>query len=353
MLLDRYIARAVITGIVVAALVFGGLFLFIDFVRQLKMIGTGDYGVMAALYYVLLNLPQRLYELAPSVILVGTLLSLGAMAAGSELVVMRAAGMSIARISRSVLQAGLVIIVLVAVVGEFVVPLSTNKAQAMRVQAMNQSVMVGDNRELWSRDGSRYIRIQTLLPGSQLRDVTLYQLDENRHLQRVTHIRDARPQNGGWLLSDVSSSVIGEQGVKTEQIASQYTDRLVNAELFEVLKTEPEAMSVRDLYSYAQYLQQNNLDAEVYRLQFWMKLFTPLTCITMLLLALPLVFGSQARSGGTGQRVVIGLSIGIAFYVFNGLVNHLGLVYGAPPVLSAALPPLLAATVVIWLLRRA
>ena len=353
MLIDRYLARAVLGGIAVTAMVFAGLFLFIDFVRELKQVGVADYTAMRALVYVALNLPQRLYELAPSVILVGTLLSLGAMASGSELVVMRASGMSIARITRSVVQAGLLIIVLVVLLGEYVAPYSVSKAQAMRVQAMNQSVMVGDRQGVWSRDGERYIHIRKVLPDRELRDIHLYELDASGKLKVATHIERARPQGQGWLLSQVSTSLIDESGVQTRFLPQQTTNRLVKADLFDVLKTEPEDMSARDLYAYANYLQQNNLDADVYRLQFWMKLFTPITCMVMLLLALPLVFGAQARSGGAGQRVVIGLSIGIVFYVLNQLVNHLGLVYGAPPLLSAALPPLLAAAVVIVLLRRA
>ncbi len=351
-LLDRYLARAIFGGMAVTTLVFAGLFLFIDFIREMKSIGTADYTALSAIYYVLLYLPQRLYELAPSIILVGSLLALGAMASGSELVVMRASGMSIARITRSVLQAGLLVIGLVVLLGEFVMPASVSKAQALRVQAMNQSVFVGGDQGLWSRDGRRYIHIGKILPDSQLRDINIYELDEQRFLRRSTYIREARPQNGGWLLQGVASSDIDDDLVQTQYSTRQTIDHLVERKLFDVLKTVPEEMSVRDLYSYIRYLQQNNLDADVYRLQLWAKLFTPFTCVVMLLLALPLVFGVQARSGGSGQRVVIGLSIGIVFYVVNQLVNHLGLVYGVPPLLSAALPSILVASVAVWMLRR-
>jgi len=352
MLIDRYLARTVLAGIAMTALVFAGLFLFIDFVRELRQVGTADYSLMTALYYVALRLPQRLYELAPPVILVGALLSLGALAAASELVVMRAAGLSVARITRSVLQAGLLVALLVALLGEYAVPYSSQQAQTLRVQALNQSVLVGGKQGIWFRDGERYIHIGKVLPGRQLHDVSLYELDSARRLKSASRIAYAQAQADGWLLQDVVTSVIGDNGVQTWQQDRQFVNRLVKADLFDVLKTDPEDMSARDLYHYAAYLQQNNLDADVYRLQFWLKLLTPLTCLVMLLLALPLVFGSQARTGGAGQRVVIGLSIGIVFYVLNRLVNHLGLVYGLPPLLSAALPPLLAAGIALGLLRR-
>jgi len=96
-------------------MVMAALFAFIGFVRQLEHIGTKDFGLLEAVFYVALTLPQRLYELAPSMILLGGLISLGAMATGSELVVMRSAGIRVSRIIRSVLQAGLLLAVLVVV----------------------------------------------------------------------------------------------------------------------------------------------------------------------------------------------------------------------------------------------
>lgn len=352
MLIDRYLARTIVSGIAMVALVFAGLFLFIDFIRELRNVGTADYGVASALYYVLLNLPQRLYQLAPSIILVGSVVSLGALAAGSELVVMRASGLSIMRITRSVVQAGLIIIVFVTLLGEFVAPYTVSMAQSFRVQAMSQTVLASGSQGLWSRNGQRYINIGRVLPDKQLRDIDIYELDQHRKMVSSTRISSAHPEHAGWSLSDVSISYFSDSGVRSEHFEQQHVDELVQLELFDVLDTEPEEMSARDLYHYADYLQQNNLDADIYNLQFWMKLFTPLTCLVMLLLALPLVFGSQARSGGVGQRVVIGLSIGILFYVLNRLVNHLGLVYGLPPAFSAAIPPMLAAFAVMLLLRR-
>ena len=109
MLIDRYIARAVISGAFFSVLVFAALFIFIDFVGELEHVGTHNYGVTQALWYVTLSTPERMYELSPSAILLGVLISLGSMAANSELVAMRAAGITIVRIIRSVLQAGLLV----------------------------------------------------------------------------------------------------------------------------------------------------------------------------------------------------------------------------------------------------
>jgi lipopolysaccharide export system permease protein len=80
--------------------------------------------------------------------------------------------------------------------------------------------------------------------------------------------------------------------------------------------------------------------------------FTPFTCLAMLLIAMPMVFNTTPRSGGTGQRIIVGALLGVAFFVLNRAVNHLGLVYGMPAVVSAALPLMVITLISIVLLQR-
>ena len=112
MIIDRYIARAIVGGTLMSLFVFGALFAFISFVSELQHVGMNNYGALQALIYVLLNLPQLLYQVFPSAMLLGGLLSLGALASTSELVVIRAAGISISRITVAVLKAGFLLIVI-------------------------------------------------------------------------------------------------------------------------------------------------------------------------------------------------------------------------------------------------
>ena len=57
----------------------------------------------------------------------------------------------------------------------------------------------------------------------------------------------------------------------------------------------------------------------------------------MLFSALPFIFGSQ-RSAGVGQRLVVGVVLGLSFYMFTRMLGSLVLLYGLPPLVGAALP---------------
>lgn len=352
MVIDRYIASSVIKGTLVALMVMAALFGFINFVSELEQIGKANYDVLQALFYVALTLPQRLYELAPSIILLGGLISLGAMAAGSEIVVMRASGITAMRIVRSVMQVGLVLALLVAVGGEYMVPLATSKGKSLRAHALDERLLVSSQHGLWARDNLRYINAQRVMPDFKLGDVSVYQLDENRRLVRTTHIALASYRDGHWDLSGVVHSDLSPDAVSRERSKHEVWPELIRPELFEVLLLWPEDMSAQDLYQYSDYLKNNGLDAVEYELAFWIKLFTPFTCLAMLLIAMPMVFNTTPRSGGTGQRVVVGLILGILFFVLNRAVNHLGVVYGIPSVLSAAIPLIIIASASILMLRK-
>ena len=101
-LLDRYVIRAMLGGVFVVLAVLLALSALFLFANQQDDIGIGTYTALDAFWFVLLNLPQQVFELMPIGVLIGALLGLGTLARGSELTVMRAAGISVWRIAGSV-----------------------------------------------------------------------------------------------------------------------------------------------------------------------------------------------------------------------------------------------------------
>jgi len=349
-LLDGYIARNVLGGTLLALLVLAGLDTLFAFIGEIDDIGRHDYGLIQALVYTALTVPRRIYELFPTSVLLGSLLSLGALAANSELTAMRAAGVPVARIVRSVLRAGLLMLVAVVLLGEAVAPLSEQRAQTLRSMAHSEQMHLRSDG-LWAKDGQRFIQVGAVLPDLRLLDLRIYELDAERRLTSSVEAEAARYEDGAWVLSGISRSVISEQAVRAEQVAEERWPRLIAPELFSVLTVEPGQMSAVTLAQYVTYLRDNQLDSAHFELAFWLRFVTPLSSLVMLLLAIPFVFGSM-RTGGAGQRLFIGLLIGVGFHLLNRILNHMGIVYGLPPLLSATLPTLLFFGVALVALRR-
>ena len=350
-ILDRYIAKTVISGTFLVLLVLASLLTFVDFVSELGHVGKAQYSMSEAAIFVLLSLPRRLYELFPTAVLIGSLLSLGALAGNSELTVMRAAGLSIIRIVFSVMKAGFILLVFVALIGEFIVPVSERQAQSIRAKELQQNITLGGEGAFWARDGQRFIYVSNVYPGMNLGTLKVYEFDAANELQKITHARSARYTGEKWQLEKVQQTDFRREPVQTNQASFLLWDKLLNPDLFDVVSIFPENMSAIELYQYSNYLKDNDLESSQYDLAFWIKIFTPLSSLVMLLIALPFVFGSQ-RSAGTGNRVMIGLLLGIGFFLLNRTMNYLGQVYSFYPFISASAPVVLVALASFYALRR-
>jgi lipopolysaccharide export system permease protein len=347
--LDRYIARNVMGGTLLALLVLTGLDTLFAFIGEIESIDH-DYGLVQAVVHTALTVPRRAYELFPTCVLLGSLLSLGTLAANSELTAMRAAGVSVARIVRSVLRAGLVMLVAVVLVGELVAPASEQRAQTLRAMAHAEQMHLRAGG-LWAKDGQRFLNVGVVMPDLRLLDLRIYELDDARRLARMHQVASARYERNAWILSDIQRSHITEEGVQSEHVTEERWPRLLAPELFTVLAVEPRQMSAVTLAHYVDYLRDNRLDSAQYELAFWLRFSTPLSSLVMLLLAIPFVFGSL-RTGSAGQRLFIGLLIGVGFHLLNRTLNHMGIVYGLPPLLSASLPLLIFFGIALLALRR-
>ena len=112
-----------------------------------------------------------------------------------------------------------------------------------------------------------------------------------------------------------------------------------------------EALSPLDLFQYIRRLDSNGLNTHRYRFIFWQQMSLPLALIAMSLLAVPFVLGS-VRSMSIGQRVAIGGSIGIVFYLAEQIIGNLALLNEFDPALAAFGPDILLLIAALYLLGR-
>ena len=350
-ILDRYLLLHVLAGTALALLVLVSLDGLFGFLKELEDVGRGGYGHGQALLYVLLTLPARAYQYAPPAVLIGSLMSLGALAAQNELLAIRAAGLSVWGIAASVLKAGLIMAVAVLLLGEQLAPLGQEKGRQLRTQAISGRLAVQSTGGVWMRAGDEFIQARAVLGGERLLDVRVFRFDDGRRLREVLAAASAEGSDGQWRLREVRRLVVGRETVRRERLDTLDWPTRISDEMLAVLRVDPGDMRARDLYTYVRYLRANRLDSRQYELAFWNRFVTPLSSLVMLLLALPFVFGSQ-RSGGAGQRLFLGVLLGLGYFLAARLLNQAGLVLGLPPLLSAVAPPAAFLGLAVALLRR-
>ncbi len=348
-ILDRWIARHVVGGALLALAVLLSLGAVAAFVEELDAVGRGRYGVGGAIEYVLLTMPRQAVVLFPLASVIGALVGLGTLAVSRELTVVRAAGVSVARTVGSVLSGALALMVIAVVVGEVVAPYCERLAQVRRAAALDEP----RSREAgyWVREGRRFVNAARVRPDDAVEDLYIYDIGPDGALRTVTHAARARYRDGAWMLESVRWSEVSPDGVVTRSTPGAAWETRLSPDLVRLASARRESLSARALVRYIDYLRDNRLETAAYELALWMKVVYPLATGVMIVLAVPLVLGRLGESG-IGQRILAGCLIAVTFHVVNEVSGKMGIVYGLSPAASAFAPTLLFLAAGGWLLRR-
>jgi lipopolysaccharide export system permease protein len=159
--LDRYLYRTVLLYTLMTMAVLLALAALVLFISEQGDIGVGTYSAGDAFLFTLLNLPQTAFELLPIGALIGALMGLGNLAAGSELVVTRASGVSVWRIAWPVGLAGLTLAIIMFGIGEYAAPSMGQFAKREKTIAKLADVSFAGTSSAWLKDGNRILRVQT------------------------------------------------------------------------------------------------------------------------------------------------------------------------------------------------
>lgn len=350
--LDRYVIRSILGGVGMVVLVLlslGGLFLLIG---QQDDIGVGRYTALVALQFVLLNLPQQAWELLPISALIGALIGLGTLARGSELVVMRTAGLSIWRIARPVAVAGLVLAILGALIGEAIGPPLQQLARQQKAFAKFDDVTVAGSGDAWVRDGRLLVNVERQTGDAQFGGMMVYELDESGRLRAMGRAASAKAGEGGvWSLEQYAETRFEPDRVVSSRAPRRVLESNVTAEFLGIAAAVPAQLPTSVLWKMVRHLDANGLDSRAPSFALWSRIARTFASLFAVLLALPFVFGSL-RSSGAGVKVALGLLLGIAFFILQQMLESGAVVFSGNPALFAWLPTILMASAALWLISR-
>lgn len=352
--LARYLGVEISINASFTLLVLVGLFSFFDLLGELDEIGKGGYRFIDVVIYVLFEVPGHLYELLPVAVLIGGIYALSTLASNSELTVMRVSGVSMMRLTAWLASLGLIFALVTVLLGEYIAPAASRAGSRYRIQS-TQQVMVGDTRSgIWIKDGKQIANVAAMLPDMTLQAVRIYEFGDKQHLQRIVDAGTAifDEEHGVWQLKDSTQTDFPSdaQSIRVTRSPVQAWDTTINPDMLAVLMLKPADMSMRSLSNYISHLRDNGQQSARYELALWNKIFYPLACVSMMLIALPFAL-LQRRSGNIGMRIFAGILLGVSFNFLNRVMGHLGVLYELPPAVAAALPTLLLlliAGIILW-----
>lgn len=325
-----------------------GFFLLAD---EMNEVGENGYRFADAVLFVALTMPRFAYQVFPIATLIGALVGLGSLASRSELVAMRAAGVSIGRIVYAAIKGGALMALIAVAVGEGVAPVAEQKALQLRSEAQSGQVTLKTQYGFWARDGSSYINIREILSGAHLRGIHIYEFDEEQRLSQATRAEQARYVKGSWVLEGISRSTIGEDRIETSRLDEAGWSSLLDPGLLKIIVVEPHVLPIWGLLRYIRYMAANGQDARSYEVAFWGKAIHPFLILAMIFVSIPILLGS-ARTSGLGPRILLGVMVGMVFYLISRTFSYFALLYEMSPMVSALIPPVLFLTGAFWVLKR-
>lgn len=356
-IVDRYVGRSALVGVVgvwAALTVLMAMFTFID------QLGDADSGVglTELLTYVVLKSVNGAYIVFPVAALLGSMIGVGGLAAGNELVAFRTAGASRLRLSGSALGAVFLLTLVVMAIGEWVMPTAELQARSLKDSRLEASAGGTGGRDIWIRDGQDMVHIgRSLVTNDDAStDVTLlnvvrYRFDENQGLRSVDRASSAIHDGTQWRFQANTSTTVGDSGVERRFAADEVWAAGFEPDLLSTAVVRPRYMSIRDILDQIAFLGQNGLDSRAYTSVLWSKLMFPLTVLALVLAGMPFLFGS-ARTQSLGVRIFIGMSLGGVFMIVSKTMQNFSEAYDLPSWLGASLPSLVLATIVVIVLKR-
>ncbi len=383
----RLIYGEVLASIVLVATGFLALFFFFDLVDELQYLGKNNglptandiYQIRHALAYVGLLVPNHLYELLPISVLIGTIFVMARMAESSEYTILRTSGLDPWRALKLLLGLGAFFVVFSFVIGDYIAPASEKAAQLLKAKYQN-TISVGQTGA-WLKEKQPYnsyvANVKKLSTSNEMLDVQVFEFNNKGALVSVTRAAIATfGDDDSWLLKNAIRSEFDipmtnqsatdsserpiPKGGQSAGVNRTRTDNFrwptgITSEMVSVALLKPERMATYDLFTYIRHLEANGQAAQRYEIEFWKKVFYPLSCLVMVMLALPFAY-LHFRSGGIAAYVFAGVLIGISFFLLNNLFGYVGILQNWQPWLAAATPGLLYMAISLaafgWLVLR-
>lgn len=306
--------------------------------RILAYAGNGEAEVWR---YVGLRTPEIVARFLPFSVLLGTIITLTTLNQNSEIISLKAAGLSAHQVLAPLIVASFGVAVLSFAFNDRIVSRATSTLdQWQKVDYGPLPIDRGDRANVWVRDGDDLIQARQIKGRGDTAVLGGVSVFERRGgtMIAITTGSTGRRDGDGWRITDakrfdVATGVLSPIGITV-------VARGVRPDQFTLSAIDPDGLSFGALSSAVSDLKAAGRPTKALEGSLWHKLSGPLSSVLMPLLAAVAAFG-VARSGKLFVRAVIGMALGFAYFVADNFALAMGNLGAYPPFLAAWAPFLL------------
>ncbi|WP_375291160.1 LPS export ABC transporter permease LptG [Qipengyuania sp.] len=340
--LTLYLAKLFVARIAAVLVMLVLVLLMMDLLSQSGKILEAGNGQPQLLYYASLRIPQLIARFLPYAVLLATLITLVTLNQNSEVIAMKAAGLSAHQVLAPLVLTAAVISAASFAFNEGVVARATASLKAWQAVDYGPIPPESDVRtNVYVSTGPDIMSAATVLGtgnAMRMRDVTFYRRSpEGMIIQRIS-ASTARYANPGWTMTD--ANIFEVQGATSRDVPSITVAESLAPQQIELARVDPETQDFGRLSESIDRYRDAGRNADELRTVWWHKMSGPLAAILMPILGSIAAFG-LARSGQLFVRALIGMALGFAYFVVDNAALAMGGFGGYPPFLAAFAPFLL------------
>ncbi len=333
-IIDLYFSREITTKCVITGVWLLAIYLFISLLDLLEDVNVEE-DIRFVGEVLLFSIPRMLYELAPMILLIGTILALATLSRRLELVALQAGGVSKFRITASVVGYAMLVALIMFVWGEFVVPKSEVTLYLKKDNQISRQNAEAPKHGLWYRDGNQFIHVTPKLKDNTLKDVEIFHFDQNGRLVKLTNAAGgifSKEKKNLKLYGVVESTLENRRIVR---LTAESKDHPIEAELNVIgaHQRDPSQLTILELYRAIKFLKVNGLKTEFLDLAFWNRLISPISMFVMALFAVLFAYSFRPKVSN-GHLVFVGLLFGLLYFSVQQSVGYVAMLNGLQPVIG-------------------
>ena len=341
--LTIYLAKMLVVRIFAVLVTLVLVLMMLDLLSETGDILTPEGNGQAEIWrYVTLRVPQLISRFLPYSVLLATLITLVTLNQNSEVVAMKASGLSAHQVLSPLLLAAALISALSFAFNERIVTRANSALKAwVAVEYGDIPEESGVRANVYLADGDNILAASSLVgdgEGITMDDVTWYRRAPGGLILERVKASEATYANPGWALKNPKRFDVGEATV--EEIDEMVVAQSLTPQRIEVQSADPDGQGFFELGETIEAFESLGKRTSELRAKWWHRISGPLSALLMPLLGSVAAFG-LARSGQLFVRAIIGIGLGFAYFVVDNAALAMGSFGGYPPFLAAWAPFLL------------
>lgn len=359
-ILDRYLFGSMLRVFIGCVLAFLMLYIVIDVFSHLDEILEQKPGLLLLAMYYLNFLPLIFVQISPFACLLGCLYTLGTLNRNNEIIAMRASGLSIFYINRTLIIFAALISVAVFAVNDKLAPQSEIAKESVRVEMENkhktEKQQAISNLSIYGLK-NRLFFINKFIPAeNRMEGITILEQDEAANVRKKIVASYGVYKEGFWRFSECVTYFFDENDRLSGQpqyLSEQIMDIVETPQDFLKQMQKPEFMSVDQLNEYILKLPMSRVKGVIRNLKvdLYQRFFMPLGNLVIVIAGIPFALIMRRRATSLFS-IGIAIMMGLLYYVVNAVSIAFGKAGLLPPLLAASSSHILFLSLGLYLIHQ-